>query len=118
MKSFKQLKKLNLVKGLSLKEETYAHLCKGYVEGKCHKQKFPEEGGEQTFSLIEIVHSNLCSLMQIKSLGGASYKITFIGQFSRKLVINFLEQRNQVLNCFKEYKVFTIKNRHENALKH
>jgi hypothetical protein len=97
------------VKGLSLKEKTYIHLCKGYVEGICHKQKFPKEEGEQTSNLIEIVHSDLCSLMQIKSFSGTSYKITFIGQFSKKLVMNFLTQRNQVLNCFKEYKVFAKK---------
>jgi hypothetical protein len=34
----KQLKDLNLVKGLSL--------CKGCVEGKQHKQKFPKDGGK------------------------------------------------------------------------
>ncbi len=42
----KQLKDLNLVKGLSFNETTNCRLCKGCVEGKQHKQKFPKDGGK------------------------------------------------------------------------
>ncbi len=51
----KYLKNVNLVKRFSLKEETYIHLCKGYVERKCHKQKFPKDGGEQTLYIHLLV---------------------------------------------------------------
>jgi hypothetical protein len=81
----KQLKDLNLVKGLSLKEITNSHLCKGFVEGKQHRQKFPKDGGKQTYSLIDIVHSNVFGPMQTKSLGEVSYIITFTYDFSRKM---------------------------------
>jgi hypothetical protein len=42
----KQLKDKNLVKGLSLNEITNCRLCKGCVEGKRHKRKFPKDGGK------------------------------------------------------------------------
>ncbi len=55
------------MKGLSLNKITNCHLCKGYVEGKQHKQKFPKDGGKWTSSLIDqVVYSNVCSPMQIK----------------------------------------------------
>jgi len=44
--SLNQLKDLNLVKGFSLKEVTYTHLCKGCVEGKQNRRKFPKDGGQ------------------------------------------------------------------------
>jgi len=47
--------------------------------------------------------------MQIKSLGRTSYIVTFIDDFSRRIVVNFLKQKNQVLNNFKEYKVLVEK---------
>jgi len=73
------------VKRFSLKEETYIHLCKGYVKRKYHKKKFPK--GWRT---TNIVHSSSCGAIQIKSLGGASYVITFIDEFLMRIVIIFL----------------------------
>jgi hypothetical protein len=40
-----------------------------------------------------IVHSSSCGAMQIKSLGGASYIITFIDEFSMRIVIIFLVKK-------------------------
>jgi hypothetical protein len=51
----------------------------------------------------------VCRPMQTKSLGGASYIVTFIDDFSRKTMVNILKQKNQVLNKFKEYKIIVEK---------
>jgi hypothetical protein len=53
--------------------------------------------------------------MQIKSPGGASYVITFIDEFSMRIVIIFLMKKYEIASWNTR---FLLKNRHEINLKH
>ena len=53
--------------------------------------------------MLERVHSDVCGLMKVNSLGGASYFVTFIDDFSRKVWAYTLKTKNQVLDKFKEF---------------
>ena len=63
--------------------------------------------GEHKYKLIlEPIHSNLCEPMPTLFLGGYSYYIIFIDDYSRKAQIFFLKvkESNEVLSKFKEFK--------------
>jgi hypothetical protein len=44
-------------------------------------------GEQQATKLLEIVHSDMCGLLQTFSHGGAKYFVTFIVAFSQKFVV-------------------------------
>ena len=54
--------------------------------------------------MLELVHSNVCRSMKILSFGGARYFVTFIDDFSKKMLVYILKSKHQVLNKFEEWK--------------
>ena len=57
--------------------------------------------------MLELVHSDLCGPMEMKSLGGSAYFLTFIDDCSRKCFIYFIQSKSEVFECFKDFQAFT-----------
>jgi len=55
--------------------------------------------------LLELVHSDVCGPLKVKSFTGALYFITFIDDCSRKLWVYALKTKDQVLEKLKEFHV-------------
>ena len=53
--------------------------------------------------LLELVKSDLCGPIKTKTFGDALYFVIFIDDFSRKLWVNVLKTKNQVLGVFKQF---------------
>ena len=53
----------------------------------------------------ELVHSDVCGPLKVKSIGGALYFVTFTDDYSRKLWVRTLKTKDQVFNVFKEFHV-------------
>ena len=51
--------------------------------------------------LLELVHSDVCNPMPTVSMGGASYFVFFIDDFSRKVWAYPLKRKDQILSAFK-----------------
>ena len=49
---------------------------------------------------LELVHSDVCSPMPTKSLGGSSYFVTFIDDSTRKVWLYGLQSKDQVFSTF------------------
>ena len=69
------------------------------------KIPFVKEPWRAKFSL-ELVHTNVCGPMNISSIGGNKYFLTFIDDFSRKTWIYLLKSKDEVFHCFKIFKAF------------
>ena len=50
--------------------------------------------------ILHIIHSNICGLMHIHSIGVHIYYITFIDDFSRKTWIYFLKRKDEAFKMF------------------
>ena len=50
------------------------------------------------------MHSNLMGSLHTKSLGGASYVLTFINDYNRMTFGYLLEHKDQTLDRFKDFK--------------
>ena len=48
-----------------------------------HRQSFPKQCEHRSTELLEIVHSDLCGPMQVESVGGSKYMLTFTDDYSR-----------------------------------
>ena len=95
-KSLPSLKFLNL------------NFCKYCVFGKKCRQKF--KGGRHIRKgIIDYIHSNVWGPSPTVSLGGSSYFVTFIDDYSRKVLVYLLKIKDDVFNTFKKFRALVEK---------
>ena len=83
--------------------------CESCILAKHHRESFSKGMSYRVRVPLEIVHSNLCGKMKTPSLGGSTYFLTFIDDFSRKTCVYFLKYKFETLGKFKEFKAFVKK---------
>src|SRR4051812_42084549 len=81
-----------------------AELCEECVKGKQHKGSFSKDAGHRTNAHLEVVYSDVCGPMQVDTLGGNRYFVTFIDDFSRKLWTYVIKRKDEVFDVFKRFK--------------
>ena len=76
--------------------------------GKQKRVKFTT-GTHNTKGILEYVHSDLWGPSRVPSSGGVVYMMTITDDFSRRVWVFFLKQKNDVLPTFKEWKIMIEK---------
>ena len=71
--------------------------------GKMHKNPFPKVSPHRASRPYEIIHSDICGPMQVDSIGGSRYMITFTDDYSRYTVAYFIKKKDEALTKFKEF---------------
>jgi hypothetical protein len=89
----------DMVKGFPL-IEIPERICEGCIFGKQHRESFLVGKSYREKDPLEIVHSDICGPMQTPSIGGNTYFLTFIDDFSRKTWIYFLKHKSGAFGCF------------------
>lgn len=88
-------------------EDLGEHQCEICVQGKQRRQPFSSKTKiERTSKPLELVHSDICGPMEEISIGDSRYFILFIDDYSRRLSIYFLKNKNEALDAFKTYKAY------------
>ena len=77
-------------------------VCKGCVLGKFVKESFPRSDTRYK-GVLDLVHSDVCGLMSMKSLRGYKYYVTLIDGFSRRTQIYFLRTKDEIFSQFQEF---------------
>ena len=90
--------------------------CEPCALGKMHRLPFPKQSLNRASRELEIVHTDLCGPMQVESMGGSRYMLTFTDDFSRYTVVYFLKKKSEVLSKFVEYVNF-VENKNKHHLK-
>ena len=88
-----------MVADLPPMEKPPPHVCEGCILGKMHRFSFARSSFRATQKL-QVVHSDVCGPMNVKSLGGHYYFVTFIDDFSRFTWIYALTRKSQVYDAF------------------
>lgn len=100
--------KMNLL--LNLKEKNSIEHCEVCLRGKQSVKPF-NHIGTRAENLLELVHTDVCGPINVKSMGGARFFVTFIDDFSKRVAVFLLKSKSEVFDKFVEYK-----NRAENEL--
>ena len=79
--------------------------CSHCMVGKQTRVSFKKHPPSRKSELLELVHSDVCGPLKVKSFSGALYFVTFIDDCSRKLRVYALKTKDQVLEKFKEFHV-------------
>lgn len=90
-KAMKQMMS-GLVSGINFKENYYPS-CIDCAKGKQHRLPFPTKG-HRSMEVLELIHSDLCSPFEERSIGGCRFFLTFVDDFTRKVFIYFLERKS------------------------
>uniref|UniRef100_W8AQ86 Retrovirus-related Pol polyprotein from transposon TNT 1-94 n=1 Tax=Ceratitis capitata TaxID=7213 RepID=W8AQ86_CERCA len=95
-----KLHDLNMVNGLkaNLPKTIECFTC---AVCKIHSKPYMSYSNIYTKNVLELVHTDLCGPMGIGSVGGASYFVTFIDDYSRYTAVYFIKRKSEALNMFK-----------------
>lgn len=78
-------------------------LCGVCLEGKQSRKPF-NSSSSRSSKVLELVHSDVCGPINVDSFGGSRYFVTFLDDFSRKVVVYIIKQKSDVFAKLKEYK--------------
>ena len=90
---------------MSMKEEVKSKdtHCEACTLDKMQKTSCPKLSLHRADKPLELVHSDLCGPMQVESIGGSRYMLTFIDDYSRYTKVYFLKKKSEVVSKFKDY---------------
>jgi hypothetical protein len=92
-----------MVEGIPELQSTHEGICKGCALGKNAKKPFSSSNNRSN-KILDLIHSDVCCLMPVKSLGGSLYYVIFIYDYSRKTWLYLLKTKDEVFNKFQEFK--------------
>jgi transposase InsO family protein len=92
-----------MVEGIPELQSTHEGICKGCALGKNIKKPFPSSNN-RCKEIPDLIHSDVCSPMPVKYLGGSSYYVIFIYDYSRKTWLYLLKTKDKVFIKFQEFK--------------
>src|SRR6202034_1879402 len=107
IEAMSQLK--NLVVGFNCHLNDSDHLidsCDGCFKGKASRTAIPDAATHRASVPLELVHSDICGPMNVESIGGCSYFITFIDDYSRYIVVKTMKLKSEALKHFLDYKAW------------
>ena len=81
-------------------------VCSGCAEGKLTRGSFPSSNNKTT-NILQLIHSDISSMMVVNSLEGYLYYLTFTYNYSHKTWIYFLKKKDEVFSWFRHFKALT-----------
>lgn len=105
--NYNDLKKLQkgAVNGLMCNENIdVKRNCIVCCEGK--QSRFPfKHKSTRVSEPLELIHADVCGPMENRSIGGSKYFLIFEDDYSRMVFVYFMKTKDEVNNCFEEFKV-------------
>ena len=92
-----------MVRDLPMLKQVHSD-CDACTLGKLHREEFLVRVEKKQRDILELVHTDLCGPMQIKSLGGAVYFLLFIDDCMNFSWVYFLSKKSHTFKYFKKFK--------------
>ena len=98
-----RLIKGKLVEGMSCSSDDVTRECEACAQGKMHRIPFPKKSEKETHQPLQLVRSDLCGPMNVDSVGGSKYVLTFTDDYTRYVTAYFIKNKSEVLSKCVEY---------------
>jgi hypothetical protein len=85
--------------GSLIKEELL--VCEHCLAGKATRLPFGK--AKRASSPLQLIHSNICGLMNVRARHGGNYFIIFIDDFTRFGHVYLISHKSEALDCFIQY---------------
>ena len=90
---------------LGLPKYHFSHyLCKSCVANKHSRSDFPNASEFRASKRLELIHSDICGLIQPSTLGGRRYYFLSVDDSSQLIWVVFLKEKSEAFQCFKWFK--------------
>jgi transposase InsO family protein len=104
-RKIKDLKDKDIVRGMENgKISATGETCDCCLQMKGTRLKFNKGERLRATGKLDLIHTDVCGPMRVKSAGGALYVLTFLDDYSRKSDIYLLKSKSEVFEKFKAYK--------------
>jgi transposase InsO family protein len=78
-------------------------ICEVCLLGKMTRKPYPKESKTKSTEVLDLVLTDVVGPMQVTSIGGCRYFVTFIDHYSRYTEVYFLKQKSDVASKLIEY---------------
>ncbi|KAF5794275.1 putative RNA-directed DNA polymerase [Helianthus annuus] len=85
-------------------------VCEGCLAAKQTRQPFSQEAQWRAKKPFQLVHADLCGPITPKTIGGNSYFLLLVDDFSRYMWVYMLQSKDQAFERFKWFKALVEKN--------
>ncbi|RDX88387.1 hypothetical protein CR513_30024, partial [Mucuna pruriens] len=92
--------------------------CSHCMVSKQTRVSFKKHPPSRKSELLELVHSDVCDPLKVKSFSGAFYFVTFIDDCSTKLWVYVLKTKDQVLEKFKQFQALVERQSGKKGIRH
>ena len=96
-----QMVQQNLVTGMKFPIRSDLSFCEGCIADKMQCKPFRTVNHNQSTKKLELIHSDVCGPMQVDSIGGSRYFVTFVDDYSRCVAVYFVKHKSEVFEKFK-----------------
>ena len=97
----------NVAHGLALRNTDNSDIsCTGCTMGKGHRTPIPKNSSSISTQLLELIHSDVCGPLEVQSLGGSRYFVTFIDDYSKWTVVYTMRHKSDTFSCFKKFHTY------------
>ncbi len=94
------------VRGLDIRDSYNKPItCTGCVLGKAHRSTIPKKSDHRATMHLELVHWDVNRPIEVPSLGGSRYFVTFIDNFSGWTSLYTMKAKSETFSCFKRFHV-------------
>ncbi len=97
---------LSLASGMKLSTASKLSFCEGCMEGKMQRKSFKHVIHHQSKKKLELIHSDVCEPLQVESIGGSRYFVTFIDDYSGVSLFTLSSTKQK---CLKNSSLFEMK---------
>ena len=80
------------------------------------RKPFKSVDHEQSTKKLELIHSDICGPIQVESIGGSRYFVTFIDDYTR-VSVYFMKHKSEVLKKFQEFESIVTNESSERIVK-
>ncbi len=102
-----QMAEKGVAKGLKIKDRNVDLNCHHCAVSKAHRSPVPKERtSERAKGMLDRVHSDVCGPMEISSLGGSRYFVTFIDEHSNWATVYLMKHKSEVTDRFLEFEKY------------
>ncbi|UYV80202.1 hypothetical protein LAZ67_18001996 [Cordylochernes scorpioides] len=91
-------------------------LCDDCCIAKSTKASHKNLGNIRSKQTLELIHTDICGPMPVKSTGGNRYFLSFVDDFSRRITVYLLKNKDEVLKHFDTYRA-TVERQTGNKIK-
>lgn len=89
---------------VSSTNQSPSQICEDCVFSKQHRDNFLKGKPWRAKKVLELIHSDICELINPTSNCGKCYCITFVDDYRKKTWVYFLQEESETFYAFKNFK--------------